>query len=72
MKTRKQALTYALTFPDTYQDAPSHDTNWQLVRYKGNDKTFLWTYERNGFMNLNVKVDPDKVFFWWYCVISTK
>ena len=64
MKTRKQALTYALTFPDTYQDAPFHDANWQLVRYKGNDKAFLWTYERNGFMNLNVKADPDKAVFW--------
>ena len=64
MKTRKQALTYALTFPDTYQDAPFHDANWQLVRYKGNDKAFLWTYERNGFMNLNVKANPDKTLFW--------
>ena len=49
MKTRKQALAYGLSFPDTYQDAPFHDENWQLVRYKGNDKAFLWTYERDGF-----------------------
>ena len=64
MKTRKQALTYGLSFPDTYQDAPFHDTNWQLVRYRGNDKAFLWTYERDGLINLNVKVDPDKAMFW--------
>ena len=64
MKTRKQALTYGLSFPDTYQDAPFHDANWQLVRYKGNDKAFLWTYERNGMVNLNVKADPDKAMFW--------
>ena len=63
-RTRKQALEYGLSFPDTYQDAPFHDDNWQLVRYKGNKKAFLWTYEREGFINLNVKVDPEQAFFW--------
>ena len=64
MKTREEALEYGLSFPGTYPDAPFHDTNWQLVRYKGNKKAFLWTYERNGHINLNVKADPDKAFFW--------
>lgn len=64
MKTREEALNYALSFPDTYQDAPFHDTNWQLVRYKGNKKAFLWTYERGGFINLNVKVEPGKAYLW--------
>ncbi len=64
MKTRDEALKYGLSFPDTYQDAPFHDPNWQLVRYKGNRKAFLWTYERGGYVNLNVKTDPDKAFFW--------
>ena len=64
MRTREEVLSYGLSFPDTYQDAPFHDTNWQLVRYKGNKKAFLWTYERDGFINLNVKVEPDKAFFW--------
>lgn len=64
MKTREEALSFGLTFPDTYQDAPFHDENWQLVRYKGNKKAFLWTYERDGFINLNVKVKPDDAYFW--------
>lgn len=64
MKTREQALEYGLSFPDTYQDAPFHDDNWQLVRFKGNKKAFLWTYEKDGYVNLNVKVAPDKAFFW--------
>ena len=64
MRTREEALSYGLSFPDTYQDAPFHDEKWQLVRYKGNKKAFLWTYERDGFINLNVKVEPDKAFFW--------
>lgn len=64
MKTREEALSFGLTFPDTYQDAPFHDDNWQLIRYKGNKKAFLWTYERDDFINLNVKVKPDDAYFW--------
>ena len=41
MKTRKEVLEYGLSFPDTYQEAPFHDTNWQLVRVKGSKKAFL-------------------------------
>lgn len=64
MKSREEALNYGLSFPDTYQDAPFHDDNWQLVRYRPNSKAFLWTYEREGYTNLNLKVDPQKAFFW--------
>ena len=59
MTTREEALEYALSFPDSYQDAPFHDDNWQLVRVTGSKKAFLWTYERNGYINLNVKATPD-------------
>ena len=59
MTTREEALAYGLSFPDTYQQAPFHDPNWQLVRVKGSKKAFLWTYERDGYINLNVKVDPE-------------
>ena len=58
MKTRKEALKYGLSFADTYQEAPFHDPNWQLVRYKPNRKAFLWTYEKDGYVCLNVKTDP--------------
>lgn len=64
MKTRDEALACGLSFPDTYTDTPFHDDNWILVRYKGNRKAFLWTYERNGHINLNVKADPERIFFW--------
>ena len=64
MMTREEALEYGLSLADTYQDAPFSDLNWQLVRYKGNKKAFLWTYEKDGYINLNVKTDPDKAFFW--------
>lgn len=64
MQTREEALAFALSFSDTYQDAPFHDDNWQLVRVKGSRKAFVWTYERNGYMNLNVKVDPEWRDYW--------
>lgn len=64
MKTREEALSYGLSFPNTYQEAPFHDPNWQLVRVKGSKKAFLWTYERDGYINLNVKVDPQWRDFW--------
>ena len=64
MLTRKEILSYGLSFPNTYQEAPFHDPNWQLVRVKGSKKAFLWTYERDGCLNLNVKVDPRWRDFW--------
>ena len=64
MKTREEALAYGLSFKDTYIEAPFHDENWQLVRVKSNKKVFLWTYERNGYINLNVKVSPEWRDFW--------
>ena len=64
MTTREEALNFGLSFPNTYQSAPFHDENWQLVRVKESTKVFLWTYERNGFINLNVKVNDEWRDFW--------
>lgn len=64
MLTREEALSYGLSLPNTYQDAPFHDANWQIVRVKGSKKAFLWTYERDGYINLNVKVSPEWRDFW--------
>ena len=64
MLTRQDILQYGLSFPATYQEAPFHDPNWQLVRVKGSKKVFLWTYEKDGFLNLNVKVKPEWRDFW--------
>lgn len=64
MKSREEVLKFGLTFPDTYQDAPFHETNWQLVRVKGSKKAFLWTYEKDGFININLKVDSEWRDLW--------
>ena len=64
MKTRQEALDFGLSFPDTYASTPFRDTNWQLVRVRGSKKAFLWIYERDGYINLNVKPDPAWWDFW--------
>ena len=64
MKTREEVLAYGLSFPYTYQDAPFRDTNWQLVRVHGNKKVFLWTYEKDRQIRINIKVDPEWRDFW--------
>ena len=58
MKTREEATKYGLSFPDTYLETPFHDPNWELVRVRGSKKAFLWVYERNGYINMNVKGRP--------------
>ena len=64
MTTREEAISYGLTFPDTYMEMPFKDTNWQLIRVKESKKAFLWIYEREGYINLNVKVSPEWRDFW--------
>ena len=57
MRTREEVLSYGLSFPNTYKEAPFHDPNWELVRVRENKKAFLWVYERNGYINMNLKAD---------------
>ena len=64
MIKRKEALEFGLSFQDTYEERPFHDQTWQLVRVKESKKAFLWIFERNGYVNLNVKTDPDWRDFW--------
>ncbi len=64
MKTREEAVTFGLTFPDTYMERPFRDPNWQLIRVKGSKKAFLWIYEMDGIVWLNVKADPQWRDFW--------
>lgn len=64
MKERKDILDFGMTFPDVYVDAPFHDDNWVLLRYRKNKKAFAWTYERNGQIWVNVKVDPQWRDLW--------
>lgn len=70
MRERKEVLDYGLTLPDTYIDTPFHDDNWVLLRYRKNKRAFAWTYERNGQICVNVKVDPQWRDFWRNTYVS--
>ena len=64
MITREEVQNFGLSFQNTYEEKPFHDQNWQLVRVKGSRKAFLWIYDRDGYVNLNVKADPEWRDFW--------
>ena len=64
MNTREEAIKYGLSFANTYVEAPFRDQNWQLVRVKGSKKAFLWIYEKDGYINLNVKADREWRDYW--------
>ena len=59
MTKREEVLENGLTFPDVYVDQPFHDPNWILLRFRKNKKAFAWTYEKDGHIWVNVKVDPE-------------
>jgi len=64
MVTRKEAIEYCLTLPNTYEDYPFHDDNWTVMRHKDNKKTFAMIYERNSYICINVKCDTEWIRCW--------
>jgi methylated-DNA--[protein]-cysteine S-methyltransferase len=64
LRTREDACSFGLGFENTYLDKPFRKADWQLIRIKDSKKAFLCIYERDGFVNLNVKVDPAWRDFW--------
>ena len=64
MTTVWEAVNFGLSFENTYIDTPFRKADWKLLRIKESKKAFLCIYERDGFVNLNVKVDPAWRDFW--------
>lgn len=64
MTKRQEVLDYGMTLPEVYVDTPFRDDNWVLLRYIKNKKAFAWTYEKDGHMWVNVKVNPEWRDFW--------
>lgn len=65
MTERKEVLDYGLTFEDAYLDTPFHDDNWILIRCRrASKKSFAFVYEKDGYIWVNVKVDPQWRDLW--------
>ena len=64
MKTRKEVIEYCLSLDDSYEDYPFHDNNWTVMRHKSNRKSYAYIYEKGGLIWVNVKCDPEWIFFW--------
>ena len=64
MKTREEAIAFCCSLSGTYKDSPFHDPNWTVVRHCANNKIFALIYDRNGFIWINVKCDPEWREFW--------
>lgn len=64
MTSRQEAIDFCLTLMSTYEDYPFDDSNWTLMRHKGNKKVFAWIFEREGHIWINVKGKPEWNDFW--------
>ncbi len=59
MRTKDDVIKYCLGFKGCYIDTPFRDDNWILARLRHNKKSFAFIYERNSYVCINVKVDPE-------------
>ena len=64
MTKRKEAITYCLTFQNVYEDYPFHDPNWCVIRHRGSNKVFAWIFDKDGYVWINVKCEPEWRDFW--------
>ncbi len=64
MRTREEVIKYCRSLEEVYEDYPFHDSNWTVMRCKGNKKMFVCIYERYENIWVNVKVDTEWIEFW--------
>jgi len=64
MRTRQEVIDFSLSLGDTYEDYPFHDSNWTVMRHRGNSKMFAAICERLGNIWINVKCDPNLTYMW--------
>lgn len=64
MTEKKEAIQYCLTYKNSMEDYPFHDPNWCVIRHKENNKVFAWIFEKDGYVWINVKCDPQWRDLW--------
>lgn len=63
MKSREDIIKFCYTLADVYHDYP-FDENWTCIRCKDNKKAFVFAYQRENNIWINIKVSPDWAEFW--------
>lgn len=64
MNTKRDLITYCLTYKNAYKDNPFRDHEWTVIRHRENKKVFAWIYCRNGELCINLKCAPEWTEFW--------
>ena len=64
MKSREEVIKFCMSLKDVYEDYPFHDDNWCVMRHKKNNKTFALIYDKDGYVWINVKCDPEWREIW--------
>ncbi len=64
MRERREVIDYCLTFENVFEDYPFHDDNWCVIRHKKSKKVFVWIFDKDGYVWVNVKCDVEWRDFW--------
>ena len=64
MESRRAWIDRCLSLPNTYEDYPFEDDNWTVLRHRGNRRTFVFLFERQGNLWLNLKCEPMRAAFY--------
>lgn len=61
---REDVIKHCLKYKNVYEDYSFHDPNWCVIRHKENRRVFTWIFDRNEYVWINVKCDPEWRDFW--------
>lgn len=64
MKEKAEVIKFCLTLEGVFEDYPFHDPNWAVMRHKKNRKVFAWIFEKDGYIWVNVKCNPQWRDLW--------
>lgn len=61
---KDEVIACCLTYEQVYEDYPFHDPNWCVIRHRENRKVFVWIFEKDQYIWINVKCSPEWRGFW--------
>ena len=64
MTVREDVIAFCKQFDNVYVDYPFHDPNWTVMRHANNRRVFAWIFEKDEYIWINVKCDPEWRDFW--------